>query len=93
MNGTEYESPTPIGDNVLTDDNLSQVVINGVDQGKMVLVSKYPYNGGTRFCIRQQTDEEKLIDTLKSENANLNQQLTDTQVALCDVYEMIAGLM
>lgn len=36
------------------------------------------------------TDER--ISTLESENAALSQQLTDTQLALCDVYEALMVL-
>ena len=82
LNGTEYESDTPIADEVLSEDNLSNVTIDGVNKGKMKLNSKYPYEGGTRFSIRELTPEEKTID-------ELNAQLTQAQVGLTEVYEML----
>ena len=60
----------------------SNVTIDGVNKGKMKLNSKYPYEGGTRFSIRELTPEEKTID-------ELNAQLTQAQVGLTEVYEML----
>lgn len=82
LNGTEYESDTQIADEVLSKDNLSNVTINGVSKGKMKLNSKYPYKDGTRFSLRELTSEEETID-------RLNTQLTQTQVGLTEVYEML----
>lgn len=82
LNGTEYESETPIADEVLSDENLSNVTIDDVNKGKMKLNSKYPYNGGTRFSLREMTEDEKTID-------RLNAELTQTQVGLAEVFEML----
>lgn len=82
LNGTEYESDTPIADEVLSEENLSNVIIDDVNKGKMKLNSKYPYNGGTRFSLREMTEDEKTIDML-------NAELTQTQVGLAEVYELI----
>lgn len=82
LNGTEYESDTPIADEVLSKENLSNVTINGVSKGKMKLNSKYPYKNGTRFSLRELTSEEETIE-------RLNTQLTQTQVGLTEVYEML----
>ena len=85
LNGTEYESDTPIADEVLSDENLSNVTIDDVNKGKMKLNSKYPYNGGTRFSLREMTEDEKTIE-------KLNVQLTQTQVGLTEVYEMLLSI-
>ena len=82
LNGTEYESEAPIADEVLSEENLSNVTIDDVNKGKMKLNSKYSYKGGTRFSIRELTTEEKTID-------ELNTQLTQAQVGLTEVYEML----
>lgn len=82
LNGTEYESDAPIADEVLSEENLSNVTIDDINKGKMKLNSKYPYEGGTRFSIRELTPEEKTID-------KLNTQLTQAQVGLTEVYEML----
>lgn len=82
LNGTEYESETPIADEVLSDENLSNVTIDDVNKGKMKLNSKYPYNGGTRFSLREMTENEKTIE-------RLNVELTQTQVGLAEVFETL----
>ena len=38
-----------------------------------------------------QYDKDEYIKLLSEQNDTLEQQLTDTQLALCDVYEMIGG--
>ena len=82
LNGTEYESETSIADEVLSDENLSIVTIDDVNKGKMKLNLKYPYNGGTRFSLREMTEDEKTIE-------RLNVELTQTQVGLAEVFEML----
>lgn len=82
LNGTEYESETLIADEVLSDENLSNVTIDDVNKGKMKLNSKYPYNGGTRFSLREMNEDEKTIE-------RLNAELTQTQVGLTEVFEML----
>ena len=41
-------------------------------------------------CDIERYSTSEYIDKLRIENTNLSQQLTDAQVALCDVYEMLA---
>ena len=82
LNGTEYESETPIADEVLSDENLSNVTIDDVNKGKMKLNSKYSFGSGTRFSLREMTEDEKTID-------RLNAELTQTQVGLAEVFEML----
>ena len=82
LNGTEYESDTPIADEVFSEENLSNVTIDDINKGKMKLNSKYPYNGGTRFSLREMTEDEKTIE-------RLNAELTQTQVGLAEVFEML----
>lgn len=38
-----------------------------------------------------QYSKEEYIKLIDAKNADLEQQVTDTQIALCDVYEMIGG--
>ena len=40
-------------------------------------------------CDIERYDVHEYIDKLQKDNASLNQQTTDTQIALCDVYEML----
>ena len=85
LNGTEYESEVPIADEVLSDENLSNVTIDDVNKGKMKLNSKYLYNGGTRFSLKEMTEDEKTIE-------RLNAELTQTQVGLTEVFEMLVAI-
>ena len=82
LNGTEYESDAPIADEVLSEDNLSNATIDGVNKGKMKLNSKYPFGSGTRFSLREMTEDEKTIE-------RLNAELTQMQVGLAEVYELL----
>lgn len=82
LNGTEYESDTPIADEVLSEENLSNVTIDDVNKGKMKLNSKYPFGSGIRFSLREMTEDEKTIE-------RLNAELTQTQVGLAEVYELL----
>ena len=82
LNGTEYESDTAIEDSVLSEKNLSDVTIDNVKMGKMILNSKYDYGTGTRFSLRKQTANEKTIESI-------NAELLQAQVALAEVYELI----
>ena len=85
LNGTEYESDIPIIDEILSEENLSNVTINDVNKGKMKLNSKYPFGSGTRFSFRELTLEEKMIE-------KLNTELTQTQVGLAEVYELLLSI-
>lgn len=38
-----------------------------------------------------QYSKDEYIDKIDTENAQLGQELTDTQIALCEVYELIGG--
>lgn len=82
LNGTEYESEAAIEDSVLSEENLSNVTIDGVKMGKMVLISKYSYGTGTRFSLRQPTANEKTVD-------EINKELLQAQKALAEMYELI----
>lgn len=82
LNGTEYESDTPIADEILSEENLSNVTIDDINKGKMKLNSKYPFGSGTRFSLREMTEDEKTID-------KLNAELTQAQVGLTEVYELL----
>lgn len=86
LNGTEYESDEVIEDEVLSASNLEDVTIDDVHKGKMKLNSKYPYEGGTRFSLRNLTSEEETTE-------KLNAQLTQTQVGLTEVYEMLLSTL
>lgn len=80
LNGTEYETDTQIDASIFTDENLSVVIIDGERKINQVLNSCYPFGSGSRFSIRDMTNEEQLL-----------KQITDTQIGLAEVYELVLG--
>lgn len=85
LNGSTYESDTVIDKSVLSEDNLSEVTIDGEKHTKMVLVSYYDYNGGTRFALRDQTEEEKTF-------AKLKERLQDAEASALELSELVASM-
>lgn len=78
LNGTEYETEEKVDASIFTDENLASVTIDGEVHKNLVLNSTYDFGTGSRFSFREMTAEEKL-----------NKQITDTQIGLAEVYEMI----
>lgn len=70
---------------MLSKDNLSEVTIDGKKHTNMVLVSHYDYNGGTRFVIRDMTEEEKTF-------AKLEERLQDAEASALELSEMVASM-
>lgn len=66
LNGTEYETKEKVDASIFTDENLASVTIDGVAHGSMKLVHSYPFNGGTRFALREYTEEEKTLAKMQS---------------------------
>lgn len=86
MNGTTYESGNPVPDGTFTDENLSEVTINGTVYYNMKLVCSYPWDGGTRFAFREMTQQE-------IENQNLRKQLQAAQQSVAELTIIVSGLM
>lgn len=80
LNGTEYETEEKVDVSIFTDENLSVVIIDGERKVNQVLNSCYPFGSGSRFSIRDMTNEEQLL-----------KQITDTQIGLAEVYELVLG--
>lgn len=78
LNGTEYETEEKVDVSIFTEENLASVTIDGEVYKDLVLNSTYDFGTGSRFSFREMTAEEKL-----------NKQITDTQIGLAEVYEMI----
>ncbi len=81
INGTEYETEGKVDHSIFSDENLSVIIIDGERQNDLVLSSVYDVDDCTRFSFREMSNDEKL-----------NKQITDTQVGLAEVYEIIASL-
>nr|DAO33890.1 MAG TPA: hypothetical protein [Caudoviricetes sp.] len=86
INGTTYESGKEIPAEKFTDDNLSEVTINGTVYRDMKLICAYPWDEGTRFALREMTDQE-------IENRNLKTQLQAAQKSVAELTIIVSGLM
>lgn len=91
MNGTNYVSKEKV-DETIFEDNLSTMKVSDGETETtytdMVFIQKMEWADGTFYlAFREKTKEEKLVAAL---NATSN-SITDVQVALAEVYEMVLG--
>ena len=86
LNGTTYESGQPIPNGTFTADNLSEVEINGTIYRDMKLICSYPWDEGTRFALREMTQQE-------IENRDLKAQLQAAQLSVAELTIIVSGLM
>ena len=82
LNGSEYESDEPLDESLFTDENLSELSVNGSTPSEMRLNSLYSFGTGSRVSFRPLTAEERS-----------SKEITALEVALAEVYEMILGGM
>lgn len=92
MNGTNYVSKKKVDESIFTDTNLATVKISDGETETtytdMVFIQQMEWSDGTFYlAFREKTKEEKLVAII---TANTN-SVTDVQVALAEVYEMILG--
>ena len=86
QNGTTYESGDPINRAKLRDENLETVVIDGVTYKNMTLIQLYPWDGGTRFAIREKTQAEL-------EDKALRDQLAEAEQSVAELTILVSELM
>lgn len=86
LNATTFESAAPVDKKVFTSENLSKVQIGEEEHENMVLVSFYPFEGGTRFVLRDQTEAEK-------READLKEQLEIANNAVAELTMIVAGMV
>lgn len=86
QNGTTYESGDVINRALLTDENLSQIQIDGVTYRNMKLISLYPWDKGSRFAIREMTEQEV-------ENKDLKAQLQAAEQSVAELTVLVSGLL
>ena len=89
MNGTNYVSKEKV-DETIFKDNLSTMKVSDGETTytDMVFIQQMEWADGTFYlAFREKTKEEKLVAVL---NATSN-SITDVQVALAEVYEMVLG--
>ena len=90
MNGNNFVSKSKLTEEMFTN-KLSKVTVNdgktNTEYGNMVLVQVTQMGDECWFILRKKTKEEKLIDAISA----IGSSVTDVQVALAEVYEMILG--
>lgn len=86
LNGTTYECRNPAPDGTFTDENLSEVTINGTVFHDMKLVCSYPWDEGTRFAFREMTQQE-------IENRNLRSQLQAAEQSVAELTIVVSSIM
>ena len=91
MNGTNYVSKEKVDETIFKDNLSTMKVSDGKTETTytdMVFVQQMEWDDGTFYlAFREKTKDEKLADAIAA-NAN---SVTDVQVALAEVYEMIFG--
>lgn len=86
QNGTTYESADLVSADTLSDDNLSEVQIDGVTYQNMKLVSLYPWDEGTRFALRESTEQE-------IENSSLREQLNAAEQSVAELTIIVSSML
>ena len=91
MNGTNYVSKEKVDETIFKNNLSTMKVSEGeteITYTDMVFIQQMKWADGTFYlAFREKTKEEKLVAAL---NANSN-SITDIQMALAEVYEMVLG--
>ena len=90
LNGTNYVSEVRVDEHMF-EHNLTKVKIsdgeNGILYDDLIFIQQMEIDGKYYLAFRAKTQNEKLAEIIKK-NAS---SVTDMQMALAEVYEMIAG--
>ena len=62
-----------------------------IDEYSVWVAEDIRENGGVWAYTLTQYEKDEYIKLMDEKSAELDAQLTDTQLALCDVYEMMGG--
>ena len=62
-----------------------------IDEYSVWVAEDIRQDGSEWVYTLMQYEKDEYIKLMVDKNAALEEQLTDTQIALCDVYEMIGG--
>lgn len=92
MNGSNYVSKTKVDESIFTSANLATMKVSDGETETtytdVVFIQQMEWVDGTFYLtFREKTREEKLVEAI---TANTD-SMTDLQVALAEVYEMILG--
>lgn len=92
-NGDNFVSKTKVDESIF-ENNLSTMTVSDGETEQtytdIVFIQQMKWSDGTYYlAFREQTQQEKVLAAI----AENNDSLTDVQVALAEVYEMILGGM
>lgn len=94
VNGDNFISPTVISDDIFTG-KLGLVTVATQDEEfqyhDMVLVQNKVMGEESWFILREQTSQEKMLTALKTTIDDNVNGITDVQLALAEVFELITG--
>ena len=96
LNGNNYISENVVEDSVFVG-NLGTVVISNGETEEtftdMKLLSNRVDSGKSWFVLGEKTEQEKTMERLLADLTINAESITDVQLALAEVYEMILGGM
>ena len=90
LNGTNYVSGTKVDESIFKENLKTMTISDGkveTTYHDMVFVQQMEYEGKFYLAFREKEPEEILEEQLKQSQQNV----TDLQMALADVYELIIG--
>lgn len=94
LNGNNFIAPGIIEDSVF-EGNLDTVTITNGETtdtySDMRLMSNRVDNGRSWFILGEKTDQEKAMERLNKLMSSSMDSITDVQMALAEVYELILG--
>ena len=94
LNGNNFISEKVIDDSVFSD-NLGTVTISNGETTEtytdMKLLSNRVDDGKSWFVLGEKTEQEKTMERLVSALTVNSESITDVQLALAEIYEMIIG--
>lgn len=94
LNGNNYISKATLDDSVFKD-NLSSVTISDGESSNthtdLVLVNNQIIDGQSWFILGEKSPQELMMEALRAEIVSNEETVTELQVALAEIYELIVG--
>ena len=94
QNGNNYVSKTQVDESVF-EGNLSTLTLTDgeteIVMHNAVLIQQVKYKDGWYLCFREKTPQEVVVESLRSAAERSSGELSDLQLALAEVYEMMLG--
>lgn len=96
MNGNNFVSEEKVDESIFKDNLSTLTYTNGEETVTLhdaVLIQQVHYANGWYFCFRECTPQEKTLAALQTAITANADSMTDVQLALAEVYELILGGM